>query len=75
MAKKKHKCICHECQVEFDLTITNEVNSKLVPDICPFCGDVVDLRDERPFLKDFDDYDDFNDDEYYVDDEDEIDDD
>lgn len=68
MAKKKHKCICHECEVEFDLTIVGE-KTKLVPEICPFCGDVCDLRDERPFLKNFDEYDDFNDEEYYSDDE------
>lgn len=72
MAKKKHKCICHECEVEFDLTVVGEdatEKSKLVPEICPFCGDVCDLRDERPFLKDFDEYDGFDDDEYYSDDE------
>jgi hypothetical protein len=73
MGKKKHKCVCHECQVDFDLTIVGD-NTRLVPDICPFCGDCVDFRDERPILKDFDDYDKFDDAEY-LSDEDDIDDD
>lgn len=68
MSKKKHKCVCHECQIEFDIVIVT-VNTRSVPEICPFCGDCADIRDERPFLKDFDEYDKFDDDEYYADDE------
>ena len=79
MKKKKQKCVCHECSVTFDITITGiltgDKQSKLTPQICPFCGDSVELDEDRPFLKDFDDYDDFDDDKYYNDDEDEIDDD
>lgn len=69
MSKKPKKCICHECEVEFDIIITGTNGKKLVPEICPFCGDVADVRDDRPFLKDFDEYDEFDDDGYYTDDD------
>jgi hypothetical protein len=69
MGKKTTKCVCHECDVEFDIVVVGENGKKLVPDICPFCGDVCDLRDERPFLKDFQEYDDFDFDKYYNKDE------
>lgn len=74
MGKKKKTCVCHECDVEFDVVIKTAEKSNLLPDICPFCGDIIDLREERPFLKDFDEYDDFDDDKYYTDDEDDVDD-
>lgn len=79
MAKKKKKsCVCHECEVTFDITITGTLSGneafKLLPQICPFCGDSVDAEEPTPFLKDFDEYDDFDDDKYYTDD-DELDDD
>ena len=74
MAKKTKSCICHECEVEFDIVVTSIIGGKLVPEICPFCGDSVDIKDVRPLLKDFDEYDEFNDDQYYSDDEDDLDD-
>ena len=74
MKKKKKSCECHECEVTFDITITSLEGSKLIPQICPFCGDAVDVKDNRPFLKDFDEYDEFDDDKYYAYDEDDLDD-
>ncbi|CAB4141243.1 hypothetical protein UFOVP410_82 [uncultured Caudovirales phage] len=74
MKKKPHNCICHECDIEFTIKITGKIGQKLVPEICPFCGDSLDVREERPLLKDFDDYDSFDEDEYY-DEPDEIEDD
>jgi hypothetical protein len=76
MGKKKKSCTCYECEITFDVTITSSLNgestSKLEPQLCPFCGDSVDLDEPRPFLKDFDEYDEFDDDKYYSDeDEDE----
>jgi hypothetical protein len=79
MAKKKNKCVCHECEIYFDVVVTGSLTStgatRMLPQLCPFCGDSIQLEDERPFLKDFDEYDDFDDDKYYTEDEDEIDDD
>lgn len=73
MKKKKQTCVCHECAVTMEIVVTGTLSgdkrSKLIPEICPFCGDVVELEDDRPFLKDFDDYDDFDDDKYYTDDD------
>lgn len=72
MRKKPIKCVCHECNVGFDITVVaNDDDKKLVAEICPFCGDVCDIRDERPAIKyyhdDFDKYydqdDDFDEDE------------
>jgi hypothetical protein len=71
MRKKTLKCVCHECVVDFDIVIVaNESNKKLVPDICPFCGDVCDLRDERTFSKFFDEDENFDYEKYYDTDED-----
>lgn len=69
MSKKSKKCVCHECEIEFDIVVVSEKGKKAMPEICPFCGDIVDLRDDRPFLKNFDEYDEFNEDEYYSDDD------
>ena len=74
MSKKTKKCTCHECEVEFDVVIKTADKTKLIPEICPFCGDIVSINESTPFLKNFDEYDDFDDDKYYTDD-DEIDDD
>lgn len=69
MKKKTLKCVCHECDVGFDIVITsNDTNKKLVAEICPFCGDVCDLRDDSHFNKfypDVDDEDGFNYEKYY----------
>lgn len=75
MGKKKRACTCHECEVVFDVVIKTAEKTNLVPEICPFCGDAVDLTEERPLLKDFDQYDEFDDDKYYREDDDEIEDD
>lgn len=75
MGKKKRSCTCHECEIEFDIVIVGEKGKKAIPEICPFCGDSVDLHEDRPFLKDFDEYDEFDDDKYYTEDDDELDDD
>jgi transcription elongation factor Elf1 len=71
--KKSIKSICHECEVEFTVKIDSFLSGKkkLSVQICPFCGDVADTIEDRPLLKDFDDYDKFNDDEYFVDDDEE----
>lgn len=74
MGKKKTSCTCHECELSFEIKITSSQGSRPHPQICPFCGDSVDALDERPFLKNFDEYDEFDDDEYYSDSDDEIDD-
>lgn len=75
MGKKKKSCTCHECEVVFDVVIKTAEKTNLIPEICPFCGDAVDLHEDRPFLKDFDEYDEFDDDKYYTDDdEDDVDD-
>lgn len=65
MRKKTTKCVCHECDVEFDIVVISDNGKKLVPDICPYCGDVCDLRDERTLIKDFEEYDKLDFDEYY----------
>jgi hypothetical protein len=72
--KAKKSCVCHECEVEFDIVITSSPAGRHTPQICPFCGDSVDIKDDRPFLKDFDEYDEFDDDGYYTEDEDDLDD-
>jgi len=66
MKKKKKEYICHDCEAEFSL----EFKGKKTPQMCPFCGDVISASDDRPLLKDFDDYDEFDDDEYYTEDDD-----
>lgn len=63
--KKTTKCVCHECDVEFDIVVPRDAGKKLVPDICPFCGDVCDLRDERTLVKTFEEIDDFDLEQYY----------
>lgn len=77
MGKKFKNCTCHECEVVLEIKVSStsggESGQKFLPQICPFCGDSLDIQTEAPLLKDFDDYDDFNDDKYYSDD-DEIDD-
>lgn len=74
--KKGTKCVCHECDVEFDIVVVGDKGKKLVPDICPFCGDVCDLRDDRPMIKGFEDYDDddLDFDKYYGGDDEDFDD-
>lgn len=74
MRKKPIKCVCHECDVDFDITIvTNEADKRLVAEICPFCGDVCDLRDDRPAMKYYQDDEDFDFEKYYDEDEDDFD--
>jgi hypothetical protein len=68
--KAKKSCTCHECEVEFDIVITSTPGGRHTPQICPFCGDGVTLKEERPLLKNFDEYDEFDDDEYYTEDDD-----
>lgn len=71
MRKKTIKCVCHECDVGFDVVITaNDSNKKLVAEICPFCGDVCDMRDDRPAIKYYQDDESFDFDEYYEQDDD-----
>lgn len=65
---KPKKFVCNECEKEFSLIY----KGKATPEICPFCGDIIDAVNETPFLKDFDDYDDFDDAKYYADEDDEI---
>ena len=69
MKAKPHNCICHECDIELTIKVTSKIGQKLVPEICPFCGDSLDVKDDRPLLKDFDEYDEFDDEKYYEDDE------
>jgi hypothetical protein len=69
MKKKPQNCICHECEVEFTIKITSKIGQKFIPEICPFCGDSLDVREERPLLKNFDDYDEFDEERYYEEDE------
>lgn len=71
MKKKKKSFVCNDCEAEFQLYFTG----KKTPQICPFCGELVNFVDERPFLKDFDEYDNFDDMEYYSEDDDCVDDD
>lgn len=71
MAKNKpHKCVCHECEIDFNITVTSQVGRNQPPQICPFCGDSIDLNDDRPLLRDFDEYDEFDEEEYYNDEDD-----
>lgn len=71
--KKTNKCVCHECDVELDITIVSSLDeqnkNKLLPEICPFCGDCLDMRDSTPLLNSFDDLDEFDEEDYYDDDE------
>ena len=73
MKKKNKKYICHECETQFTLTVTSSVNKKVSPEICPFCGDIVDLVEERPLLKNFDEYDELDDASYYIEEDDDYD--
>ena len=75
MSKKNNVHICHECEVEFKVSILSKDKKKLPIQICPFCGDSADHINTSPLLKDFDQYDQFNDDEYYSSEDDETDDD
>lgn len=68
MKKKKKSYTCHECEINFSL----EFKGKKTPQLCPFCGDSISVEDDRPLLKDFDDYDTFDDDEYFIYDEDDV---
>ena len=61
MKKAKKDVECYECDLKFTITY----KSKHLPQCCPFCGEGVTIVDERPFLKDFDEYDDFDDAEYF----------
>ena len=49
MKKKKQTCVCHECAVTIEIvvtgTLTGDKRSKFTPEICPFCGDSVDLEE------------------------------
>lgn len=71
MAKSKSiKCVCHECEIDFQIKVTSHVGQNQSPQICPFCGDSIDVNDDRPLLRNFDEYDDFDEDEYYKDEDD-----
>ncbi len=65
MRQKKKSFVCNDCEAEFQLYF----KGKKTPQICPFCGESVNLVDERPFLKDFDEYDEFDDAEYFSEDD------
>lgn len=70
MKKKKHKCICHDCEVECEI-LTFHAGRK-APELCPFCGSSIDLYEDRPLLKNFEDYDEFDDIKYFSDEDDDL---
>lgn len=69
MKKKRKDCTCHECEISFTVTFIGRKTLQL----CPFCGDAIDVHDDRPLLKDFDEYDEFDEEKYYAYDEEDFD--
>ncbi|MFN4975335.1 MAG: hypothetical protein ACK5GV_08830 [Bacteroidota bacterium] len=83
MFKKKaaKKYTCTECDSIIEIKIlSNESEEHNKIQFCPFCGDYLDdeseprKHEDRPLLKDFDDYDEFDDEKYYDDYEEDLDD-
>lgn len=72
MAKKKHKCICDDCEAECEIIVSGPL--RLSPEICPFCGSPINVYEDRPLLKNFEDYDEFDDLKYFSDEDDDLDD-
>lgn len=72
MGKRKNKCICHDCETEFQISVIGAIKSE--PEICPFCGSSIDVYEDHPLLKNFEEYDEFDDIKYFSDEDDDIDD-